>query len=383
MTSSDTAKVADNEEGALIKYDLSCAENPSVPAHELKPPTWKLPRSVWKSFPLDFVNVSAISIKQRERSRFSEDVYTLLSKARTTRLHLEFRRREDARMVVRTVRFHPDSLVSLRDMSKRRRDDNPIIRPNQLVNVRTIEYHGRMAILVKDLLAALDCNVVSLCTCEATPQEELWVEDVIEKHTVTRKTTNQLLIRNHETYALVRHEIELVVPVKDHDRSIVIDTKIVPYETVAPQHRPLIYTFKITPPRLQQVEECGAPRIKWWRMKEKEAAAISRVRLPTVTTVDETRKKVTEAIRQAARLELGSTKPGRRKVHKQTWLWTLRRPCESEGSREEVAVSCVSRRQDSRQLAELSEDEEGCKESRGSVHVRLSINLGIVRTDIP
>ncbi|VDO18461.1 unnamed protein product, partial [Heligmosomoides polygyrus] len=57
-------------------------------------------------------------------------------------------------------------------------------------------------------------------------------------------------------------------------------------------------------------------------MKEKEAAVIFRVRLPTVTTVDETWKKATDAIREAARLELGITKPGRRKVDKQTWLWT-------------------------------------------------------------
>ncbi|VDP00410.1 unnamed protein product [Heligmosomoides polygyrus] len=57
-------------------------------------------------------------------------------------------------------------------------------------------------------------------------------------------------------------------------------------------------------------------------MKEKEAAMISRVRLPTVTTVDETWKRATDAIPQAARLEFGTTKPGRRKVDKQTWLWT-------------------------------------------------------------
>ncbi|VDP33406.1 unnamed protein product [Heligmosomoides polygyrus] len=73
---------------------------------------------------------------------------------------------------------------------------------------------------------------------------------------------------------------------------------------------------------LKQIERCGAARIKWWRMKEKEAAVISRVRLLTVTAADETWKRATEAIRQAARLELGTTKPGRRKVDKQTWLWT-------------------------------------------------------------
>ncbi|VDP44123.1 unnamed protein product [Heligmosomoides polygyrus] len=39
--------------------------------------------------------------------------------------------------------------------------------------------------------------------------------------------------------------------------------------------------------------------------------------------------------------------------------------CEGEGSREKVAVSCVSRRQNSRQLAGVSEGEEGCKETMG------------------
>ncbi|VDO82509.1 unnamed protein product [Heligmosomoides polygyrus] len=92
--------------------------------------------------------------------------------------------------------------------------------------------------------------------------------------------------------------------------------------TVAPQHRPLIYTLKIAPPTLKQIERCGAARIKWWRVKEKEAAVISRVRLPTVTIVDETWNRATDAIRQAAREELGTTKYGRRKVDMQTWLWT-------------------------------------------------------------
>ncbi|VDP26176.1 unnamed protein product [Heligmosomoides polygyrus] len=94
------------------------------------------------------------------------------------------------------------------------------------------------------------------------------------------------------------------VLVKDRDRSIATDAKIVPYETVAPQRRPLVCTIKIAPPRLKQIEQCGAPRIKWLRMKEKEAA------------------KATDAIRQAPRLKLGTTTPGRRKVDRQTWLWT-------------------------------------------------------------
>ncbi|VDP07980.1 unnamed protein product [Heligmosomoides polygyrus] len=49
--------------------------------------------------------------------------------------------------------------------------------------------------------------------------------------------------------------------VKDRDRSIVTDAKAVPYETIAPQHRPLICTFNITPTSVKQVERCGAARI--------------------------------------------------------------------------------------------------------------------------
>ncbi|VDO92032.1 unnamed protein product [Heligmosomoides polygyrus] len=42
--------------------------------------------------------------------------------------------------------------------------------------------------------------------------------------------------------------------VKHRDRRLVTDAKVVPYETVATQHRPLICTLKIAPPRLRQVE---------------------------------------------------------------------------------------------------------------------------------
>ncbi|VDO74116.1 unnamed protein product [Heligmosomoides polygyrus] len=116
-------------------------------------------------------------------------------------------------------------------------------------------------------------------------------------------------------------QIDFVL-VRDRNRSLATDEKIVLYETVAPQHRPLICTLKIAPPRLKQVERCGAARIKWWRIREKDVAVISRVPLPTVTTVDETWKKATDAIRQAAQSELGITMPGPQKVGKQAWLWT-------------------------------------------------------------
>ncbi|XGW10231.1 hypothetical protein V3C99_012037 [Haemonchus contortus] len=80
----------------------------------------------------------------------------------------------------------------------------------------------------------------------------------------------------------------------------------------------------IAPPKPKVAERCGPARIKWWRLKEKEkeSAVVSRILLPAVTTVDETWKSAVEAITRVARSELGMTKPGRRKIDKQTWLWT-------------------------------------------------------------
>ncbi|VDO22667.1 unnamed protein product [Heligmosomoides polygyrus] len=93
------------------------------------------------------------------------------------------------------------------------------------------------------------------------------------------------------------------VLVKDRNRSLATDAKIVPYETVAPEHRLLNCTLKIP---LQG--------------RSKSSDVVHRE--SSVTIIDETWKKVADAIRQAARLELGITVPGRRKVEKQTWLWT-------------------------------------------------------------
>ncbi|XGW13258.1 hypothetical protein V3C99_013693 [Haemonchus contortus] len=109
---------------------------------------------------------------------------------------------------------------------------------------------------------------------------------------------------------------------KHRDQGLVTDAKTVLYETIATQHRPLICALKITPPKPQLAERCGPTRIKWWRLKEKEAAVVTSVLLPAITTVDETWKEAAEAITRVARSQFGITKPGRLKLDKQTWLWT-------------------------------------------------------------
>ncbi|VDO04602.1 unnamed protein product [Haemonchus placei] len=93
-------------------------------------------------------------------------------------------------------------------------------------------------------------------------------------------------------------------------------------ETVATQHRPLICTLKIAPLKPKLAERSRPTRIKWWRLKEKEAAVASSILLPAVTTVDETWKGAAKAITRVARSKLGAIKPGWRKLDKQMWLWT-------------------------------------------------------------
>nr|CDJ83908.1 polyprotein [Haemonchus contortus] len=82
-----------------------------------------------------------------------------------------------------------------------------------------------------------------------------------------------------------RTQIDFVL-VRHRDQGLVTDTTV-PYEMVATQHRPLICTLKIAPPKPKLAERCGPARIKWWRLKEKEAAVLSSILLPGVTTVDE------------------------------------------------------------------------------------------------
>ncbi|EYC12736.1 hypothetical protein Y032_0046g1396 [Ancylostoma ceylanicum] len=98
-------------------------------------------------------------------------------------------------------------------------------------------------------------------------------------------------------------QIDFVL-IRYRDQNLVTDAKVVPYEVVATQHRPLICTTKIIPAKQKQDERCGPTRVKWWRLKENEAAVVSRIQLPSVTTVNETWEKATGAIAEAARTEL-------------------------------------------------------------------------------
>ncbi|VDO97145.1 unnamed protein product [Heligmosomoides polygyrus] len=88
---------------------------------------------------------------------------------------------------------------------------------------------------------------------------------VAESHDLTivntkfRKRASHLILffsGNTET------QIDFVL-VRNRDQGLVTDAKIVPCETVATQHRPLICTMKIAPLSTRQIERCGPARIKW------------------------------------------------------------------------------------------------------------------------
>ena len=102
----------------------------------------------------------------------------------------------------------------------------------------------------------------------------------------------------------------------------VTNAKAVPYEAIATQHRPVIAILRIRPPQRQLNERTGPPRIKWWRFHEREAKMIPYIRLPAVTMVEETWNQAKHTICNEARRTLGITKPGKRFVKRDTWLWT-------------------------------------------------------------
>ncbi|XP_068084653.1 uncharacterized protein, partial [Anabrus simplex] len=89
----------------------------------------------------------------------------------------------------------------------------------------------------------------------------------------------------------------------------------------AMQHRPVICKLRMKPPRAEFIPRNGPKRIKWWRYKEKEADIVTKITVPPITTVEESWTKLKDAVHEAVRSILGTTKPGRRRIDKDTWLW--------------------------------------------------------------
>lgn len=118
-----------------------------------------------------------------------------------------------------------------------------------------------------------------------------------------------------------KSQIDFIL-VRRKQTSTVHDVKVIPFETTAAQHRPVIAVLNIKPPKQHQEKRTGPSRIKWWRFHEKESEMIHRIQLPDVTDVENTWNRVKDIIHIAAKKTIGSTKPGRRYINFDTWLWT-------------------------------------------------------------
>lgn len=111
--------------------------------------------------------------------------------------------------------------------------------------------------------------------------------------------------------------------VRRRDLKQVTDTKVIPYESVAPQHRLLVMDTKIVKPKLPRCRT-GPKRFKWWKAKEHKEKLTTMLLSLAVNTDQPAEKMWTEAaerIHNIAEDTVGSTKPGRKYIEKQVWWW--------------------------------------------------------------
>ncbi|VDO81667.1 unnamed protein product [Heligmosomoides polygyrus] len=133
-----------------------------------------------------------------------------------------------------------------------------------------------------------------------------------ESHNLTIVNT---VYRKHDSHFIsfysgsTRTQIDFVL-VKDRDRNLVTDAKVVPYR---PTTSTADMCFEDRPSEAEARRAMRSVKDQVVVSEKKEAAVTLRIRLPTVTTVDETWKNATDAILSASRSELGTTKPGQRK----------------------------------------------------------------------
>lgn len=94
------------------------------------------------------------------------------------------------------------------------------------------------------------------------------------------------------------------------------DTKVILYESVAPQHRQIIMDMNIAKPKLPSPKQ-----FKWWKVKEHTEDLTVALILLAANTDQPTEKMWTQAavewIHEIVEDTLGSTKSGRKYIDKQ------------------------------------------------------------------
>ncbi|XP_049807079.1 uncharacterized protein LOC126249467 [Schistocerca nitens] len=106
--------------------------------------------------------------------------------------------------------------------------------------------------------------------------------------------------------------------VRRRDLKDVVDAKVIPYAT---QHRQLICKLRIKLPSNKHVDHTGPARSNCGNSRLQKLASYPKLLCHQITTNDESWKKLKESAHEAAHAILGTTKPGRRRIDRDTWLW--------------------------------------------------------------
>jgi hypothetical protein len=144
--------------------------------------------------------------------------------------------------------------------------------------------------------------------------------DLIVANTIFRKRISHLV-----TFSSGRHcsQIDFILT-KREDRHACLDCKVIPGECVIPQHKLVIADF-IFRVRLQRSKRIGAPRTKWWKLKEDAAKMFKEIVLKEGPSheggvANSMWMKMFTCIRKVTLEEFRETKEGKRET-KETWWW--------------------------------------------------------------
>jgi len=102
-------------------------------------------------------------------------------------------------------------------------------------------------------------------------------------------------------------------------RKHLMDCKVIPGESVAKQHKPLVCRTKIKPQR--PAKYCGTKKTRWWKLQERELKDKFVQQLQEKLRNDKTSwEDISLEIQRVAKQILGET-TGKRKERKETWWW--------------------------------------------------------------
>ncbi|XP_058639968.1 craniofacial development protein 2-like [Onychostoma macrolepis] len=108
------------------------------------------------------------------------------------------------------------------------------------------------------------------------------------------------------------------------DLKLALDAKVIPSDTIGPQHRPLVLDLQLNLHRQTRMRVTGPEHFKWWRLpehKQQLKVALQSLNINLDQPVDRLWNDITCHIQAAASDILGSTKPGRQYMDKQVWWW--------------------------------------------------------------